>query len=66
MTKEISIDDLKVYYKEVLNNGEMSAKGGGGLGMIDIARKSGKKLEYKFDPIDNSYSFFSLNIKVAQ
>lgn len=59
-------DELKVYYKEVLNNGEMSAKGGGGLGMIDIARKSGKKLEYKFDPIDNEYSFFSLNIKVAQ
>ena len=59
-------DELKVYYKEVLNNGEMSAKGGGGLGMIDIARKSGKKLEYNFDPIDNEYSFFSLNIKVAQ
>lgn len=45
-------DELKVYYKEVLNNGEMSAKGGGGLGMIDIARKSGKKLEYNFDPVD--------------
>ena len=45
-------DELKMYYKEVLNNGEMSAKGGGGLGMIDIARKSGKKLEYKFDHIE--------------
>ena len=62
----MDMDELKVYYKEVLNNGEMSAKGGGGLGMIDIARKSGKKLEYKFDPIDDNYSFFSLNIKVAQ
>lgn len=59
-------DELKVYYKEVLNNGEMSAKGGGGLGMIDIARKSGKKLEYVFDPVDENYSFFSLNVKVAQ
>ncbi len=63
---EMDKDQLKVYYKEVLNNGEMSAKGGGGLGMIDIARKSGKKLEYNFDPIDDEYSFFSLNIKVAQ
>ena len=63
---EMDKDQLKLYYKEVLNNGEMSAKGGGGLGMIDIARKSGKKLEYNFDPIDNEYSFFSLNIKVAQ
>jgi hypothetical protein len=59
-------DQLKIYYKEVLNNGEMSAKGGGGLGMIDIARKSGKKLEYKFDRIDDESSFFSLDIKVAQ
>ena len=50
---EMDKDQLKLYYKEVLNNGEMSAKGGGGLGMIDIARKSGKKLEYDFDYIDN-------------
>ena len=63
---EMDKDQLKVYYKEVLNNGEMSAKGGGGLGMIDIARKSGKKLEYNFDRIDEEFSFFSLNIKVAQ
>ena len=63
---EMDQEELKVYYKEVLNNGQMSAKGGGGLGMIDIARKSGKKLEYKFDPVDNDYSFFSLNVKVAQ
>jgi hypothetical protein len=59
-------DQLKSYYKEVLNNGEMSLKGGGGLGMIDIARKSGKKLEYEFNRIDDKSSFFSLNIKVAQ
>ncbi|MCB9359729.1 MAG: hypothetical protein H6588_00370 [Flavobacteriales bacterium] len=59
-------DELKVYYKEVLNNGEMSAKGGGGLGMIDIARKSGKKLEYDFADVDDKFSFFSLNVKIAQ
>jgi hypothetical protein len=59
-------EELKVYYKEVLNNGEMSAKGGGGLGMIDIARKSGKKLEYNFADVDDKFSFFSLNVKIAQ
>lgn len=62
MTKE----ELKEYYKEVLNNGEMSAKGGGGLGMIDIARKSGEKLDYQFQKVDDKYSFFSLNVKVSQ
>ena len=60
----LSQDELKEYYKKVLANGEMSAKGGGGLGMIDIARKTGQKLNYNFMPIDDKYSFFSLNIKI--
>lgn len=59
-------EELKEYYKEVLNNGEMSQKGGGGLGFIDIARKSGEKLSYNFLNVDQKYSFFSLNIKIAQ
>ena len=62
LTKE----ELKEYYKKVLNNGEMSLKGGGGLGMIDIARKTGEKLEYNFLEIDNKVSFFTLNIKINQ
>ncbi|MBI4945747.1 MAG: hypothetical protein HY840_05025 [Bacteroidetes bacterium] len=57
--------ELKEYYKKVLANGEMSAKGGGGLGMIDIARKTGEKLNYNFMPVDDKYSFFSLNIKIS-
>ena len=63
---KLTKDELKEYYKAVLNNGKMSDKGGGGLGMIDIARKTGEKLNYNFMPIDNNYSFFSLNLKIAQ
>ena len=62
----LSKEELKEYYKKVLNNGEMSLKGGGGLGMIDIARKTGEKLDYNFLEIDNKVSFFTLNIKVNQ
>lgn len=62
MTKE----ELKTYYQEVLNNDEFSKKGGGGLGMIDIARKSGQKLVYNFQAINESHSFFSLHIKIGQ
>ena len=61
----MSRDELKAYYKMVLNNGEMSDKGGGGLGMIDIAKKSGQKLEYSFMPVDEENSFFSLNVKIV-
>jgi len=62
----LSKEELKEYYKEVLNNGEMSLKGGGGLGMIDIARKTGGKLNFQFTPVDDKYSFFSLNINISQ
>jgi hypothetical protein len=58
-------DELKEYYKEILSEGEFSAKGGGGLGMIDIARKSGQKLNFTFVKVDPTYSFFSLNIKIS-
>jgi hypothetical protein len=62
----MSKDELKDYYIKTLNNEEFSGKGGGGLGLIDIARKSGQKLEYSHTPIDDTYSFFSLLIKVIQ
>ncbi len=61
----LSKEELKDYYKQILNNGEMSLKGGGGLGMIDIARKTGQKLEYDFLKVDDKFSFFTLNIKVS-
>ena len=59
-------EELKAYYKEVLNNGMMSEKGGGGLGMIDIARKSGQRLEFDFQKVDEEFSFYSLNINIPQ
>ncbi len=57
-------DELRGFYKEVLNNGQYSEHGGGGLGMIDIARKSGNKLDYEFDEVNEDFSLFALRIKV--
>ncbi len=57
-------EELRELYKEILVSDKRSTKGGGGLGMIDIARKTGKKLNYSFLPLNSEYSFFSLNINV--
>lgn len=54
-------DELKDYYKMVLEDGSLSAKGGAGLGLIDMARKSGNKLLYQFRPVENDMSFFYLH-----
>jgi len=60
----MSKEEIKELYKSVLADGKMSEKGGGGLGMIDIARKSGEKLDFGFIPFGQDRSFFSLNVKV--
>jgi hypothetical protein len=57
-------DEIKELYKFILNHQKISAKGGGGLGLVDIARKTGHKLDYSFVNYNDEYSFFYLNILV--
>ena len=57
-------EELKTYYREALGNSVLSAKGGAGLGMIEMARKSGNRIEYRFDPVNDRLSFFSLIVKI--
>lgn len=61
----LSPDELKDMYKFILNHQKLSAKGGGGLGLVDIARKTGNKLEYSFENYNNDFYFFNLDILVA-
>jgi len=61
----MSEDELKDMYKFILNYQKLSSKGGGGLGLIDMARKSGKKLGYKFYPYSEKYFFYRLDIFVS-
>lgn len=58
-------DELKDMYKFILNHQKLTAKGGGGLGLVDIARKTGNKLEYGFQNISKDYYFFNLDIYVS-
>ncbi len=61
---EMSEKELKQQYREILQNGQFSDKGGAGLGFIDIARKSGSRLEYRFEPGQTEHAFFSLTVKI--
>jgi len=57
-------DELKDMYKFILNHQRLSEKGGGGLGLVDIARKTGNPLEYSFHKYDPRYSFFNLDVYI--
>ncbi len=59
-------EELKEMYKFILNHQKLSDKGGGGLGLVDIARKTGNKLKYVFVPFDDKYSFFNLDVFVDE
>jgi hypothetical protein len=61
----MSAEQLKEYYYEVLNAGAFSEKGGAGLGLIEMVRKSGNKLCYDFTKLDDKYSFFYFQINVS-
>ena len=61
----LDADQLRGLYKETLTDGKFGVAGGGGLGIIDIARKSGQKLEYGFVPHTEGNAFFSLNVNVT-
>lgn len=58
-------EELKRLYRERLSCGDVSEKGGAGLGIIDIARRSGHALSYEFAPPQGDYVFFYLKIKVS-
>ena len=57
-------DELKTMYKKQLREGKISGKGGAGLGLIDITRKTGNPLDYMFFPADDNNKYFVLKVKV--
>lgn len=59
-----SREQLKAMYKEQLVKGKLSEKGGAGLGLIDIVRKTGEKIEYQFLPLENDNWFFIFKIEI--
>ncbi len=53
---------LKKEYLKQLQSNEFSEKGGAGLGLIEIARKSGQKLNYQIEKISEELSLFHQQI----
>ncbi len=63
---ELSPEAIKKSYLQILSEGDFSNKGGAGLGLIEIARRSGKKLVFDFEKLDDQYMMFYLQIRLHQ
>jgi hypothetical protein len=56
-----ALDEL---HKKQIISGEISSKGGAGLGLIDIIRKTGEKYAYQFLRLDEKLHFFVLKATI--
>jgi len=57
---QLTTSELKTQYMKQMKEGQLSTKGGAGLGFIDIRRKTGTQLDYHFLPLSDTVSFFLL------
>ena len=60
----LSPEKLKEYHKEVLFNGDISSKGGAGLGLIITAMKSNEALCPEFIKLADDLYFYNLHVVV--
>lgn len=58
----LSEEMLKSMYMEAFENNEISDKGGAGLGLLEMARKTGSPLEYAFEFVNYFFSIFYFQI----
>ncbi len=68
ITKINSLNDeeVKFLYGVIMKQTvvKFSTKGGAGLGLIDMKKKSGNNLDFSFQEVDNTVCYFSLRVSV--
>lgn len=57
----LNVDEIRSVYRQMLSNSKFSSKGGAGLGLIEMAKKTGNKLDYDFINLEGDKSYFILN-----
>ena len=55
---------LQDYYRQTLAEKTQIETDNAGLGIIDIALKSGNKLEYEFKPVTKDVSFYVIQARI--
>lgn len=62
----LSPEELRAAYLNALDSNSFSAKGGAGLGLIEMARKSKKTPVYSFSPINDKIVEFRLELSLDE
>lgn len=62
--KELNPKELKAEYQKILLDGIISEKGGGGLGLITMARRTDGHIKFKFKKINDDFSYYYYQIQL--
>lgn len=62
----LSGEELKQFYLHHLKTNELSAKSGAGLGLIELARKSGQKILHKTQKLNADFSLFQQRVALNE
>lgn len=62
---ELDKAGLRKLYKQQLRKEAPPGATGAGVGLIDMARRATKPMEYRFDSDSDAFGFFTLEVKVA-
>ncbi len=63
--KTLNQNELKEYYYQILNNKSFTTQGGGGLGFIEIAKKSNSNFDFKFIKYNLDLYLFIYNVTIS-
>jgi len=59
-------EELFESYKKQLKDGHISEEGGAGVGFIDLRRKTGQKIEYRFETGSDRNNYYLFTIKLPR
>ena len=56
---------LKEFFVKSLSGQTIKSDSTGNMGLIDMARKSGSKLDYQFEQVNELYSYYIVTVKIS-
>ncbi|NDV18647.1 hypothetical protein GO013_04335 [Pseudodesulfovibrio sp. JC047] len=62
--RSMNKDELKAYYRERRKSGECVTDKGAGLGLVEMARKAFRPMDFDIVPVDGGTSFFSMKVVI--
>lgn len=62
--RDMNKEELKAHYKETLRSEPEQGSKGAGLGLVEIARRATKPIEFDFAEVDQNHTFFALKATI--